>query len=75
MNSKVNIWLTNDYPRINYAMARNGFVQIGDLPVQGGVIDFRDVQHKLQLAGINENIFLQCAALLTVNLQSKAGLL
>ncbi len=41
----------------------NGFVQIGDLPVQGGVIDFRAVQYKLQLAGINENIFLQCAAL------------
>ena len=44
-------------------MVSQGFVQIRDLPVRDGVIDFRAIQRMLQLPGVNENIFLQCAAL------------
>ena len=60
-----NIWGTDTYHSINVAMIKSGFVEVADLPIVNGVIDYCQIQYTLQQQGYRENVFLLCAALQT----------
>ena len=40
-----------------------GYVEVGDLPVVNGVLNYRSIQMWVQQAGFAINVFLQCAAI------------
>ncbi len=44
-------------------MVEVGYIEVGDLPLLHGAINYRTVQQKLQVAGFVDNVFLLCAAL------------
>ena len=44
-------------------MVEVGYVEVGDLPLLHGAIDYRMVQQKLQSVGFIDNVFLLCVAL------------
>ncbi len=44
-------------------MVQLDFVEIADLPVHDGLIDYRAIQMKAQHSGYGENLFLLCSAL------------
>ncbi len=58
-----NIWGTEAYPRVNLPMIACGFVEVADLPINNGLLDYRRVQYTLQQHGYRENIFLLCVVL------------
>ncbi len=58
-----NIWATSDYPKINKCMVQMDFVEIADLPVHDGLLDYRAIQMKAQHSGYGENLFLLCSVL------------
>ncbi len=51
------------YPKISQTLVDIGYIEVGDLPVVNGVLDYRSVQMQVQEAGFATNIFLQCTAL------------
>ncbi len=53
-----NIWATNKYPKINRCMVVLDIVEIADLPVTAGLLDYKAVQMKAQYMGFSENLFL-----------------
>ena len=61
-----NIWASVEYPGVFCPMVEVGYVEVGDLPLLHGTIDYRTVQQKLQSAGFIDNVFL-----LSIALQSK----
>ena len=58
-----NIWATSYYPKINKCMVAIGYVEIVDLPLKDGVIDYKLIQQTAQHAGYDENLFLLCSAI------------
>ncbi len=54
-----NIWATSYYPK----MVALGYVEIADLPLKDGVIDYKLIQQTAQHAGYDENLFLLCSVL------------
>ena len=58
-----NIWAMTKYPKINRCMVVLDFVEIADLPVRAGLLDYKAVQMKAQHMGFNENLFLLCSVL------------
>ncbi len=60
-----NIWGTEAFPQINQSLIILGYVQIGDLPVRDGVIDYQAISMAAQHKGFMENFFLIYASLQT----------
>ncbi len=58
-----NIWATDKYPKINKCMIVLDFVEVADLPITAGLLDYKAVQMKAQHTGFSENLFLLCSAL------------
>ena len=58
-----NIWVTSYYPKINKCMVALGYIEIADLPLKDGIIDYKLIQQTAQHAGHDENLFLLCSAL------------
>ncbi len=58
-----NIWATSYYPKINKCMVALGYVEIVDLPLKDGVIDYKLIQQTAQHTGYDKNLFLLCSAL------------
>ncbi len=60
-----NIWGTEAFAQINWSLITLGYVQIGDLPIRDGVIDYWVISMAAQYKGFTENFFLICASLQT----------
>ncbi len=58
-----NIWATTKYPKINRYMVALDFVEIADLLVIAGLLDYKVLQMKVQHMGFSENLFLLCSVL------------
>ncbi len=53
-----NIWASTEYPGVSKCMIEADVIEVADLPVKDGVIDYKCVQQKVQQTG-----FLLCVAL------------
>ena len=60
-----NIWGTEAFPQINQSLITLGYIQIGDLPIRDGIIDYRVISMAAQHMGFTENFFLLHAFLQT----------
>ena len=60
-----NIWASSEYPGISIPIFMVGYIEVGDLPVVGSVLDFWAIQQRVQAMGFMDNVFLLCASLQT----------
>ncbi len=44
-------------------MVALGYIEIADLPLRDGIIDYKLIKQTAQHAGHNENLFLLCSVL------------
>ena len=58
-----NIWVTKQYPKVNWYMVALDYVEVADLPVIDGILDYHCIQMKAQPCGYSENLFLLCSTI------------
>ncbi len=58
-----NIWATKYYPKINGCMVALDYIEVADLPVIDGILDYCYIQMKAQHCGYSENLFLLCSTI------------
>ena len=54
-----NLWVCTLNKRINKPLVNAGIVEVGDLPLINGTIDWHKLQSQLQLTGYNCSVFFE----------------
>ncbi len=58
-----NIWASVDYPGVSKCLISADIIEVADLPINNGVIDYKLVQQRVQWTGLADNVILLCMAL------------